>query len=205
MQETLLLIELEVQEFCVDLRALSKIILCDLGATLQIFRAGGTESAQDGDCPRIEDCITTLGLQGCKDVLTADLKLPRARSKAVAQLWRHSRSIAESSKQIAERTKEVDPDQAYLAGLCHSVGSLPDVLGWSGDETLSISAGLVGAALTKEWMLPSCVVSYFDGLYGDEDCSPITEIVQAAHRWSGERSDKCAFTELVCPQLLWAV
>jgi len=66
MQETLLLLDLAVQESSVDLREISQLVLDDLGATLQILRLAGREYANSHDRPlRIEDCISALGVNAC--------------------------------------------------------------------------------------------------------------------------------------------
>jgi HD-like signal output (HDOD) protein len=206
MQETLLLIELEVQEFCVDLKALSQLILSDLGATLQVFRLVGREYGhEDGFPTRMEDCIAAMGLQACKDAMSTQLTRPCAHSDTIAELWNHSREIARHSRHIAEETVDVDPDQAYLAGFCHSIGSLPHVLGWSGSKRGRFDGASVGAELAKEWLLPTCVVNYFADLHSNGGQSPWPAIVQAAHQRVGELAGECTFSEIIAPQLLWAV
>ncbi len=120
MQETLLLVELETQEFCVDLRTLSNIILSDLCATLQVLRLAGRERGGDEGRPvRVEDCIADLGVQACMDAMSKHLMQRDLRLPAVTELWGHSSRIAEHARRLAEQTADVDPDQAYLVGLCH--------------------------------------------------------------------------------------
>ncbi|MDQ2844718.1 MAG: HDOD domain-containing protein [Acidobacteriota bacterium] len=204
MQETLLLIELEAQEFCVDLRMLSEVILTDLGATLQVLRLAGQDHDRATDSPiRMEDCISDLGTQACIESMSAKILPCGRRSNAIPELWSHSLEIARQSKRIAEQTTNLDPDRAYLAGLCHSIGSLPAVLGWGGKRRLD--SVLTGLELASEWSLPSFLLDYFSCLQGCGGRSPELDIVQAAHRCAGQLPCEDVLPEELCPQLLWAV
>jgi hypothetical protein len=206
MKETLLLMELETQEFCVDLRALSKLVLSDLGATLQVLRLAGREYGDaEGRPVRVEDCIADLGVQACMDAMSAHLMPRDVRSPAVAELWRHSRDIARHSQHFAEQTVDVDPDQAYIVGLCHSIGSLPDVLGLDGKTCQEFDSVRTGLELATEWSLPGCVVSYFSDMEKCEGRYAWPGIVQAAHRCAGEPTGECASRGYLSAQLLWAV
>jgi len=206
MRETLLLVELETQEFCIDLRALSKLVLSDLGATLQVFRLAGCEyGGGEGRPVRVEDCIADLGVQACIDAMSASLMACDRRSAAVTQLWRHSREIAEHSKRLAEHTLDVDPEQAYLVGLCHSIGSLPSALGMDSKACQEFDCVRMGLELAREWSLPGCVVDYFSELGMCGERSAWRGIVQAAHRCAGEPTGECDSQGTVPPQLLLAV
>jgi HDOD domain len=205
-KETLLLVELETQGFCVDLRALSKLVLSDLGATLQVLRLAGREYGDaEGRPVRVEDCIADLGVQACLDVMSAHLMPRDLRSTAVSELWSHSREIAGHSQRLAEQMPDVDPDQAYLVGLCHSIGSLPGVLGLDGTTCQEFDIVRMGLELATEWSLPGCVVSYFSDLERHGGRSAWPGIVQAAHRCAGEPTGECASSGYLPPQLLWAV
>ncbi len=205
MKETLLLVELETHGFCVDLRVLSKIILSDLGATLQVLRLAGREYGNAVDRPaRVEDCIADLGIQACIEAMSPRLIACDRRSRVVPELWKHSREIAKHSMHLAEQTLEIDPDQAYLVGLCHSIGSLPGVMGMSGKRRQKVSQARVGLELAREWSLPCCVLRYFSDVESRENRFGWAGIVKAAHRRAGEPSGEC-LADGPHPQLLWAV
>lgn len=205
MKETLLLMELETQGFCVDLGTLSKLVLSDLGATLQVLRLAGREYGDaEGRPVRVEDCIADLGVQACMDAMSARLMPHKVRSPAVAELWRHSREIALHAQHLAQHTLDVDPDQAYLIGLCHSIGSLPSVLELDGTTCHGFNRVRRGGELAREWSLPDCVVEYFTD---QEKCAGISAwlgIVQEAHRCAGEPTTDCTFDGSLLPQLVWA-
>ncbi len=206
MKETLLLVELETQGFCVDLRALSTLVLRDLGATLQVLRLAGREYGEDEARPvRVEDCIADLGVRACMDAMSKRLMQRDLRSPAVTELWGHSRKIAEHARRLAEQTADVDPDQAYLVGLCHSIGSLPGVLGLGGRTHQKLDGVRMGLELAREWSLPGCVVNYFSDLNKCGERSAWQGIVQAAHACVGETIGECASRRDLQPQLQWAV
>ncbi len=206
MKETLLLVELETQGFSVDLRALSKLILSDLGATLQVLRLAGRECGEDEGRPvRLEDCIAAVGVQPCIEAMSEH---PMARdlcTQRVTELWSHCREIAEHSRRLAEQTVNVDSDQAYLVGLCHSIGSLPGVLGMGGEVYEEFGSVRTGLELAKEWSLPGCIFDYFSDLERCGGRSAWPGIVQAAHHCAGPSTGGCASGVSVHPQLLWAV
>jgi HD-like signal output (HDOD) protein len=86
------------------------------------------------------------------------------------------------SKRLADQTLDVDPDQAYLVGLCHAIGSLESLMGRGAKARQAPDLPRVGLELAREWSLPSSVVDYFSDLemYGGR--SSWVGIVQAAHR-----------------------
>jgi hypothetical protein len=206
MHETLLLVELEAQEFSVDLRALSQLVLSDLGATLLILRLAGCEHGNaEGRPARMVDCISDIGVPACIEAMSAQLAMGGGRSAFIAELWSHSSEIARHSKRIAEATVDIDPDQAYLVGMCHSIGLLPDALGWDVSKRQGLDSVPVGLELARAWTLPSCVIDYFRDLQMCGGQSPWPEIVQAAHRCAGQTSIDCSSREDLRPQLLRAV
>ena len=186
--ETLLLLELEAQERSVDLRRVTELVLSDLGATLQILRVAGREHACVEFRPsRIEDCIVDLGLDVCMQALSANTISRHAGQDEVAETWAHCREIAIHSRQIAEESEDVDPDEAYITGLLHAIGLLPAVLGWAASKHGISDFSLAGFKLAKKWSLAPFVVKFL-GEVNEERCTtPLPEIVREAHR-SADRS-----------------
>lgn len=206
MKETLLLAELETQGFSVDLRALTKVILSDVGATLHVLRIAGQTCGEDDSRPiRVEDCIADLGVEACIHAMSGHLMERDLRSQGIAELWSHSREIAEHCRNLAEPMVGIDPDEAYLVGLYHSIGSLPGVLG-VGDETYEEFGSVwTGLELAREWSLPGCVVDYFSETETRSAASAWLGIVGQAHRCAGTPAGDCARRGAPHPQLLWAV
>lgn len=200
MQETLLLLDLVVQEPSVNLREMSKLVLDDLGATLQILRlAGGEYGNSNGRPLRIEDCISCLGVHACMHAVSKEKAARNGRQRDIAEMWAHSREIAQFSKLIAEESPETDPEQAYLVGLLHLLGYLPQVLGWEGsgrDQTLS------GLDLAKRWSLPHFVQQFFSTIQSTPEDSAWSEIVRLAHLRATRTAFKCSFDPEFRPILI---
>jgi len=204
--ETLLLIDLEIQESSVDLSVVSQLVLNDLGATAQILRLAAREYGNaEGHPTRIEDCISDIGLNACMEAVSARVVTHDFRHKAIAEIWAHSREIAQYSKLIAEETSEINPDEAYLVGLFHAIGLLPSVLGWDGCGTGIADRWLMGLKLARKWSLPGFVVESFreKQLAGCQTVWP--EIVQQAHWCARRRSVPCTYFNDIGPQLLHVV
>ena len=183
--KTLLLLDLVMQERAVDLRELAQIVLADLGATLQILRLAGREyGTGDVQMNRIEDCISDLGLNACMNAVSAKVVPNDGRRNAIAALWDHSQEIALRSRLLAEEMPGINPEEAYLAGLLHDIGSLPDTLGWTWRRS-SADAASVPRNIATRWSLPACVLELFSGTPEETDSIGWAEIVDLAHQRAG--------------------
>jgi hypothetical protein len=203
MQETLLLLDLAVQESSVDLREISQLVLDDLGATLQILRLAGREYANSHDRPlRIEDCISALGVNACMQAVSETRAARDGRQRAIAEMWAHAREIAKYSKEVADELPEVNPDQAYLVGLLHLIGSLPSVLGWNDTRKDAAAEALNGLQMAKRWWLPPFVQQFFAEIQSAEFKSEWSEIVRLAHQRATRSSFKCPFDPEFRPILI---
>ena len=198
--ETLLLLDLVVQEPCIDLREMSEMVLTDLGATLQILRLAGREYGATEDRPvRIADCISDLGLRTCLEAVSAETIGRQERKREVVELWSHSREIARCSKLVAQDMAEIDPEEAYLAGLLHAIGLLPALLGWR--ESAMADEALVGLRLAKRWSLPSCVTEFFSELQLPGYATRWSVIVRKAHLRANRYGIDCSFDQEIRPRL----
>ncbi len=201
--ETLLLLELEFQEPSVDLRAVSQLVRNDLGATLQILRLATMEYGNsEGRPSRIEDCIADLGVDACIEAVSARTVARDGRHRVIAEIWAHSREIAQYAKFIAEDTPEINPDEAYLVGLFHAIGLLPSALGWEDGETGTEDSLAVGLTLARKWSLPRCVLDYFSGTTMAGTQMLWSEIVRKAHLRANRPSVPCSYRMDLRPQLL---
>jgi hypothetical protein len=204
--ETLLRLDLEVQESSVDLRALTQVVLNDLGATVQVFRLAGREYGNGGGRPtRIEDCISWLGVSACLEAVSAETIAHDYRYNAVSATWAHSREIARCAKLVAEQTPDANPDEAYLVGLFHSIALLPPVLGWHGSQGKTIDLAHAGFQIAKQWALPRFAIEYFNDTCKDQSASPWAEIVSKAHRIANKSSIPCPLEQRFRPLLYRAV
>jgi hypothetical protein len=204
--ETILRLDLEVQEPCPDLRVLSQLVLSDLGATLQILRLAAEQHGDAPDRPtRIEDCIAALGAAACIEAVSAQTVLHDSRYSAIAETWMHAREIAHYSRMVAEEMPDMNPDEAYLVGLLHAVGLLPAALGWSGSERKTFDAARAGLQMARQWSLPKGVVDYFRGLAQDDSETSWPGIVHRAHKLANRSSILCPLERDVRPLLYRAV
>ncbi len=203
--ETLLRLDLETQERCVDLRGISRVVLSDVGATVQVLRLSGLgSSCMEPRLTRIEDCISDLGVSACLDAVSAETLGRNYRCDLVTEIWEHSREIAHYAKLIAEQMPEVNPDEAYLVGLLHTVGLLPNALGWNGGGG-AVDGSLAGLQLARQWSLPNAAVEYFREMHRDGSASPWGEIVHKAHRLANGSAIHCPLEQEMRPQLYRAV
>jgi hypothetical protein len=183
LSETLLLMELKIRDRAVDLTEISHLVLGDLGAVLQIMRLAGREDGSTESRPRrIEDCISGLGLQACLEAMSRQTVKRRNRLPAIVETWSHARVIAENSRFMAEEDRlPINPDDAYLIGLFHAIGSMPEILGWDCIVPAFSDPDLVGLRMAEAWSLPGCVVEYFCELRSISKTNRWTEIVRRAH------------------------
>lgn len=205
MPQTLMLAELALGEFHVDLEALSGLILSDLGATLCVLRARERTGAVE--CEgffRMTDCIAAMGLRACEEAMF-ESATPRVVPAAIAELCIHSRDIAGHAKSIAEEREGISPENAYLVGLCHAIEELPSTAGWVWRDHRVTNSALAGFQLATEWSLPACVQEYARERQGLSGEGLWTGIVRAAHRRCGESSARCSCEREIHPRLLQAV
>jgi hypothetical protein len=182
--ETLLLLDLLVQESLVDLREMA-----DLGATLQILRLAGREYGTSEDRPvRIADCIADLGLRACLKVVSAETMGRQKHKSEVAELWAHSREIARCSKLAAQEMAEIDPEEAYLVGLLHAIGLLPGLLRWR-------------EYVSADDVLPLCVTEFFSELQLPGYPTRWSVVVRKAHLRAKRSSIGCSFDQEFRPRL----
>jgi HD-like signal output (HDOD) protein len=187
LSETLLLMELKVRERVADLGEISRLVLSDLGATIQIMRLAGIENLYlENRLTRIEDCIADLGVHSCLEAMSRQTLKRSTRKPAVLETWLHARIIAENCRFLAEEEfPSVHPDEAYLVGLLHAIGTLPSILGWQRTAALFNNSDLVGLRMAQAWSLPECVVQYFSDLRLNPTPSVWTSLVGHAHAQAG--------------------
>lgn len=180
--ETLLSIELQLQERSADLSIVSQAVLADLGATIQILRLAGSEYGNSGSRPvRIEDCIADLGLEACLRAAGRGTFVRGALHRAVFDLWEHSHRVALHSRLLAEDAGGfVHPYEAYLAGLLHALGALPTLLGWSPDD-IAADRAVAALDLADRWSFPVFLRDYFCEVRKPGSNPQVSKIVEQAH------------------------
>ena len=203
LQETLLLMELKARDFSVDLHELSQLVLSDVGATLQILRLAAREFGASGERPvRIEDCISSLGLEACLKAAARQTVSGHPRHRTVLETWAHSREIAQCSKAAAEATASaIHPDDAYLAGLLHALPLLPATLGWNLREHGLKEGTTAGLVMAVRWRLPRSIREYFRELQAPGSGTQWSAIVEHAHQSARRSSIRCPHYDTLTPRL----
>ena len=154
---TRLQLELLLQERVLDLRAVSEVILQDLGATLQILRLVGEEYGGADDRPiRIEDCIACLDVQVWFDAVSS---ITLVQNSHAAGAWQHARQIGRYAEQLAGLEEGLRPGEGQMVGLLHEIGRLPELLGWPRAFLPYEDRSVLGAMLAEQWRLPGCVLA----------------------------------------------
>jgi HDOD domain-containing protein len=197
LSETLLLMELKSRDRAVDLTEISQLVLGDLGAVIQIMRLAGSEDFSVESRPtRIEDCISGLGVQACIEAMSRQTIKRRNRPAAIVETWTHAQTVAENCRSLAEENiVAVNPDEAFLVGLFHTIGSLPEVLGWEWTTPISSDPDLAGLRMADAWSLPQCVVDYFSEPQSLSKPGRWRDIVHRAHRQGSLRVREEALDE----------
>jgi HD-like signal output (HDOD) protein len=198
MPETLLMLDLLTQETCVDLRELSNLVLADLGATLQILRLAGSNHGLAPDRPtRIADCISDLN--PCLEAVS-DSTISRQVDKAeIKSFWEHARSVAIHCRLEAQNVSTIGPEEAYLVGLCHGIGSLPALLGWK--ECAIADGPLMGLRLAKRWTLPTCITEFHREMQLPGFLGRWSGLVARAHQRVTRTCTDCVFQQPLRPHL----
>jgi HDOD domain len=191
--ETLLAMELQLRHSPVDLGEFSQVVLHDVGATLQILRLACREyDAAENHLLRIEDCICDFGPAACFQAVAKGSVVRSHQRRAVAAIWTHAREIADNAKHLAEEiSSAITPDQAYIAGLLHSMGSLPAALAWRWSEA-SHDTVHTGWKLAERWAFPGYLRDFFCEMIMPGYCPQWSEIMAAAHRDAGSPAQHCA-------------
>lgn len=178
---------------------IAKIIQTDVAMTAKIIRV--TNSALYGGHTPIDNCtaaVVRLGAQTThRLVLSFALReLFSSRSPIVQMrmqaLWGHSRQVAAICYVLAKLTKQLNPEEAMLAGLLHDIGEVVILSyaekfpGVANDEfqlehVTSDLRGVVGGMVLRSW-------GFIDNL---------VQVAEEAENWQRDASDKADYADLV--------
>ncbi|HTA68955.1 MAG TPA: HDOD domain-containing protein [Bryobacteraceae bacterium] len=139
----------------------------------------------------IRHAISYIGVEATRKVLLAATFRSNFASMRMHQLWNHSLDVAETAERLAMRSRmQIDPSEAFLAGLVHDVGRLafsimPAVFlerfyrltdrGCPAIEVEICLSGLchgeVGAQTLVQWKFPGTLVEAVRWHHRPERCS----------------------------------
>lgn len=161
---------------------LARVIASDQALTAKVLRLAN--SAYYGVSRRVttvNDAVTLLGFSALKSLILIATAYGAVSQSLIGyglkagELWLHSLLIAELSKQLTQRARTAQPEEAFTAGLLHDIGkvalnqlALPEVyralrlveqqglpLHEAEDRILGFHHGTVGACLAEKWNLPA--------------------------------------------------
>jgi hypothetical protein len=187
MSATVLGLEILLHEPCIDLRMASELVLSDVGATIQVLRLVGREYELATEHPcRMGDCLASLDSSTWFEAVSARTFACDREHAAMTSLWNHSRLVAQYAQLVAESLDRIAPEEAYLVGLLHEIGAIPNVLGWP-KRRLGVRDS--GALLTMEGSLPFFVLSAIRSMNDSRSSSVWKFILSAAHELAGASTD----------------
>ncbi len=161
----------------------SELVLSDVGATIQILRLVGREYEFSTEHPcRMGDCMASLDAGTWFDAISARTFVCDREHAATGALWNHCRLVAQYAQLVAESLEGVSPEEAYLVGLLHEIGAIPNVLGWPNEGR---RPGESAPLLAMEGSLPLFVLSALQSTNDPCCCSIWKFILTAAHELAG--------------------
>jgi len=174
-----------LQDYDTPIKELSKIIEKDQAMVSKILRL--VNSAFYGFRSRISNishAVTVLGFNTLRNAVVSVSIIDAFSGKEAAEgfdlmdFWKHSVAVAMTSKHLAEKTRLVAPDEAFVAGVLHDVGKVvlaqyfKDLFGqvWvatreqglsfyeAEKKLLPANHAQIGGHLVKKWQLPVSLV-----------------------------------------------
>lgn len=171
-----------LQDYDTSIKDLSKTIEKDQAIVSKILRL--VNSAFYGFRSRINTihhAVTILGFNTVRNAVVSVSIIDAFSGKASARefditaFWKHSVAVAVTSRYLADRTRLVTPDEAFVAGILHDVGKVvlaqyfKELFGqvWvatreqglsfyeAEKKLLPVNHTQIGGHLAKKWQLPA--------------------------------------------------
>lgn len=166
-----------------SMKELGDIVMFDQSLTIKILAL--VNSAYYGFSQQISSisiALSLLGMVKVKNIIVAVAMKPMMSNQGDKELWKHSMRVAAGCEYLANLTKVMDSDEAFIAGFVHDVGKI--VLHMSNDKiytkvTNAVNDGVeildaerkyfdsdhvkTGSLLAKRWQLPillANIISY---------------------------------------------
>ena len=203
-----------------DIKALIKIVAQDPAISAKALRLVNSASySLQGKFTSLERAVLHLGADIIKNIaISASIhhvfnNIKQNDSFPMDHFWWHSFSCAIFSKRIAQQTKYLNIEEAYMAGLLHNLGKLllwinfpkeyDSILRLPADQTdqcaaekqqIGITHCEAGSWLIKHWKLNSfmadAVLYHHDPLARIKNGFPLVKITSLAHRLSKMQSEE---------------
>ncbi len=215
-----------------DIKKLVKIIAQDPAISAKVLRlVNSAHFNLEGKFISLERAVLYLGVDVIKKIaLTASIQhvfngVKQNESFPINRFWRNSFSCAVFSKRIAQQTKYINVEEAYVAGLLHNIGklllwinfpkeymSILPLLESQTDECnaekqqIGITHCEAGCWLIKHWKLNSfmadAVLYHHEPLARVKNGFPLVKITWLAHKLSKMNNDDQTSTFAIGQELL---
>ncbi len=166
-----------------SMKELGDIVMFDQSLTIKILAL--VNSAYYGFSQQISSiniALSLLGMVKVKNIIVAVAMKPMMSNQGDKELWKHSMRVAAGCEYLANLTKLMDSDEAFISGFVHDVGKM--VLHMSNEkmytkvvEAVNDGADILdaerkyfdtdhvktGSLLAKRWQLPillANIISY---------------------------------------------
>ena len=193
-------------------RELEKVAALDpVMSGLLIQTANSSYYSPRNPIASIRHAISYMGVEATRKVLLAATFRSNFASMRMHQLWNHSLDVAQTAERLAMRSQmQLDPSEAFLAGLVHDVGRLAFSImlklaflerfyrltdrGCPAVEVEICLSGLchgeVGAQTLTQWKFPNELVEAVRWHHRPERCSsPIASLLYLAEVVSESEED----------------
>jgi HD-like signal output (HDOD) protein len=186
MPSTMVRLQILLQNRIVDLRSVVSVLRHDPGFVAEIMRLTGSRGQASSHS--LNECLLDLGMENLKRALKfipswagswdeKELQNIRVRLK-------RSRLTAMAAETISLTLDDIDPEQAYLAGLLHD---LPGMVCFNRECPCRLPDSLAGV---DPWNLPDYIVEvirwHSQPGYASPDYFPIVRRIATARAWVDE-------------------
>lgn len=166
-----------------NMKEIGDIVMYDQSLTIKILAL--VNSAYYGFSQQISSvniALSLLGMVKVKNIIVAVAMKPMMSNSGDKDLWKHSMRVAAGCEYLANLTKIMDPDEAFISGFVHDIGKI--VLNMTNDklynkvkDRVAEGADIIdsernyfdsdhvktGSLLAKRWQLPillANIISY---------------------------------------------
>jgi putative nucleotidyltransferase with HDIG domain len=157
----------------------------------------------------LQMAVARLGFETARKVVASLAMRPLLFLPKLESLWPHSIEVADLAEQLAARAAEVDPGEAYLAGLLHDIGrialrptTLYDAARLQGleqsgcpavyaeDLILRTDHAILGGQIAAMWRLPGHLARAIRQHHRPETASsPLAHLLYLAEYLTGSQED----------------
>ena len=174
-----------------SMKELGDIVMFDQSLTIKILAL--VNSAYYGFSQQISSiniALSLLGMVKVKNIIVAVAMKPMMSNQGDKELWKHSMRVAAGCEYLANLTKVMDSDEAFIAGFVHDVGKM--VLQMTNEKFYtkvlnSVKMGIdildaerkyfdsdhvkTGSLLAKRWQLPVIISNVMKYHHSPQDSS----------------------------------